>query len=286
MSANYAFLDWLVFASYGAILLLSGWWFNRKRANSSQDFFLGGNSMPTWMVAISVLATSQSAATFIGGPDQGYQGDFSYLATNIGAFIAAFVVSAFLIPKFYQQKVFTVYELLEKRIGPKAKRRSGMMYLFGRVFASGARLYMAAIAVAMILYGNIDADSVVIATLVLALAGLLYTFLGGIRSVIYSDVLQSIVYVSAAIAVIWCLLNVIPADFSTIIATLNEPSPGADSKLALFKFDLDFGPSGVFNMASVLTGFVLLNIAAFGLDQDMTQRLLTCKSPKEGSKAL
>ena len=55
MSANYAFLDWLVFASYGAILLLSGWWFNRKRANSSQDFFLGGNSMPTWMVAISVL---------------------------------------------------------------------------------------------------------------------------------------------------------------------------------------------------------------------------------------
>ena len=118
------------------------------------------------------------------------------------------------------------------------------MYLFGRVFASGARLYMAAIAVAMILYGNIDADSVVIATLVLALAGLLYTFLGGIRSVIYSDVLQSIVYVSAAIAVIWCLLSVIPADFSTIIATLNEPSPGADSKLALFKFDLDFGRQG------------------------------------------
>ncbi|WP_404340886.1 sodium:solute symporter [Pseudoalteromonas mariniglutinosa] len=286
MSANYALLDWLVFAGYGAILLLSGWWFNRKRANSSQDFFLGGNSMPTWMVAISVLATSQSAATFIGGPDQGYQGDLSYLATNIGAFIAAFIVSAFLIPKFYQQKVYTVYELLEKRIGPKAKRRSGLMYLFGRVFASGARLYMASIAVAMILYGNIEAQSVIIATLLLALAGLLYTVLGGIRSVIYSDVLQSVVYVSAAIAVIWSLLELIPVDFSTILATLAEPSPGAESKLALFKFDLDFGPSGVFNMASVLTGFVLLNIAAFGLDQDMTQRLLTCKSEKEGSKAL
>ena len=104
MSANYAFLDWLVFASYGAILLLSGWWVNRKRANSSQDFFLGGNSMPTWMVAISVLATSQSAATFIGGPDQGYQGDFSYIATNIGAFIAAFIVSAFLIQSFTSKK--------------------------------------------------------------------------------------------------------------------------------------------------------------------------------------
>lgn len=286
MSAQYTLLDWLVFAGYGAILLLSGWWFNRKRANSSQDFFLGGNSMPTWMVAISVLATSQSAATFIGGPDQGYQGDLSYLATNIGALIAAFIVSVFLIPKFYQQQVYTVYELLEKRIGPKAKRRSGLMYLFGRVFASGARLYMAAIAVAMILYGNIEAQSVIIATLLLALVGLVYTVFGGIRSVIYSDVLQTTVYVSAAVAVIWCLLVLIPADFSTILATLNEPGNGADSKLAMFKFDLDFGPGGVFNMASVLTGFVLLNIAAFGLDQDMTQRLLTCKSAKEGSKAL
>ena len=84
MSANYAFLDWLVFASYGAILLLSGWWFNRKRANSSQDFFLGGNSMPTWMVAISVLATSQSAATFIGGPDQGYQGHGNHEDDGLG----------------------------------------------------------------------------------------------------------------------------------------------------------------------------------------------------------
>ena len=81
MSAQYTGLDWLVFAAYGLLLIGSGWFFNRRSANS-QDYFRGGNTMPVWAVAISVLATSQSAATFLGGPDQGYRGDLSYLANN------------------------------------------------------------------------------------------------------------------------------------------------------------------------------------------------------------
>ncbi|MBS3798983.1 sodium:solute symporter [Pseudoalteromonas sp. BDTF-M6] len=286
MNAHYETLDWLVFAAYALLIALTAWWFNRKQANTSAEYFLGGKAMPTWMVAVSVLATSQSAATFIGGPDQGYQGDLSYLATNIGAFIAALVVAQVLIPRFYQYRVYTVYELLEQQVGPKAKRRAGLMYLFGRVFASGARLYMAAIAVAMILYGNIAASSVIMATLVLVVIGLAYSIFGGIRTVIYSDVIQCLVYTSAAVCVIVSLWLAIPADFSTIIEALQHPGPERGSKLALFKFDLDFTAAGVFNMASVLTGFVLLNIAAFGLDQDMTQRVLTCKDARSGSRAI
>jgi len=283
--AQYTYIDWLVFIAYGLILLGSGWIFNRRSA-TSQDYFLGGNAMPIWVVAISVLATSQSAATFLGGPDQGYRGDFSYLSSNIGALIAALFVAKYLIPRFYQFQVFTVYELLEQRFGSAAKRYAGSMYLFGRVFASGARLYMAAIAIAMILFGDIAAIHVVTAILLISVCGLLYTVYGGIRSVIYSDVIQCAVYVLAAQAVLITLLTSIPADFSSMLAVLAEPGPGQSSKLALFKFDLDFTASGVFNFWSVLTGFVLLNIAAFGLDQDMTQRMLTCKSAKQGSKAL
>lgn len=285
MLEQYNGLDWLVFATYGLVLLGSGWFFNRKSANS-QEYFLGGNTMPVWVVAISVLATSQSAATFLGGPDQGYRGDFSYISSNLGAFIAAFFVSYFLIPRFYQHNVYTVYELLEQRFGTKAKQQAGLMYLFGRVFASGARLYMAAIAISMILFGDIAALHVVIAILIIASCGLLYTVYGGIRSVIYSDVLQCAIYVGAALAVLYFLYAAIPADFSTIVQALSEPSPGAGSKLTFFHFDLDFSSTGVFNFWSVITGFVLLNIAAFGLDQDMTQRLLTCKNARQGSKAM
>jgi len=286
MAVTYTGLDWAVFIAYGLLLVLSGWWVNRKKVASSSEYFLGGNAMPMWMVAISVLATSQSAATFLGGPDMGYRGDLSYLATNIGAFIAAFFVAIYLIPKFYQYKVFTVYELLEQQIGPKAKKHAGIMYLFGRVFASGARLYMAAIAVAMILFGDIHADSVVIATIIISAIGLLFSVFGGVRSVIYSDVIQAAVYVSAAIFVIYFLYAAIPADFSQIIAVLENPGNGEPSKLALFKFNWDMSGAGVFNFWSAITGFVLLNIAAFGLDQDMTQRVLTCKTAKEGSKAM
>ncbi|WP_206483032.1 sodium:solute symporter [Thalassotalea sp. G2M2-11] len=286
MGSQFVLADWLVFAIYVLVLALSGWFFNRKTAQNTNDYFLGGNTMPVWLVAISVLATSQSAATFLGGPDQGYRNDLSYLATNIGAFIAAFIVAALLIPKFYQNKVATVYELLENRFGTAAKKQAGLMYLFGRVFASGARLYMAAIAVAMIIFGNIEANSVIISTLVLVAVGLGNSVVGGIRTVIYNDVIQCIIYVTAALLVIYFLLASIPADFSQILAALEHPAPGQPSKLTLLNWDLDFSPSGVFSVWSAITGFVLLNIAAFGLDQDLTQRVLTCKNAKDGSKSI
>jgi SSS family transporter len=286
MSVTYTGLDWAVFLGYALLLLVSGWWVNHKKVTNSGDYFLGGNSMPMWMVAISVLATSQSAATFLGGPDMGYRGDLSYLATNMGAFIAALLVAVYLIPKFYQNNVYTVYELLEQKIGPSAKKHAGMMYLFGRVFASGARLYMAAIAVSMILFGNIDSGSVLISCVIIGVIGLCFSVFGGIRSVIYSDVIQCFVYISAAVFVIYFLYVSIPADFDQIVSVLQNPGVGESSKLAIFKFNLDFTSSGVFNFWSSITGFVLLNIAAFGLDQDMTQRVLTCKTAKEGSKAM
>ncbi|MBN7820205.1 sodium:solute symporter [Bowmanella yangjiangensis] len=286
MHSQFAWQDWLVFAAYFVVMATTGWYYSRQKAATTADYFLGGNKMPIWMVAISVLATSQSAATFLGGPDQGYRNDFSYLATNIGAFIAAFGVAIFLIPRFYQLRVTTVYELLEQRFGASAKRQAGIMYLFGRVFASGARLYMAAIAVAMILFGDIQAGSVISAIVILTLVGLAYSFVGGLKSVIVSDVIQCAVYVGAALFVIYFLAVSIPADWSTIMDALANPADREMSKLTLFDWRLDFGPTGVFTVWSAITGFVLLNIAAFGLDQDMTQRMLSCKDAKQGASAL
>lgn len=279
-------LDWTVFFGYFALLALVGYLVNRQRAGNSQDYFLAANSMPVWVVAVSVLATSQSAATFLGGPDMGFRGNLSYLATNIGAIIAALVVMKMLLPRYYQLKVTTVYELLEQRFGASAKDHAGKMYLFGRLFASGARLYMAAIAVAMLLFNNIQAQSVVIAILLLAAIGLICTVAGGIRSVIYTDALQCAVYVSAALLVLGYLYSTLGLDITTLYQALDNPTEGGRSKWLLFDWQTDFGPSGVFNMYSALTGFVLLNIAAFGLDQDMTQRVLTCKDSKAGARAL
>ncbi|MDX1537728.1 sodium:solute symporter [Arsukibacterium sp.] len=279
-------LDWTVFFGYFLLLATLAVWVNRRRADTSSDYFLGGNNMPPFLVAISVLATSQSAATFLGGPDMGFRGNLTYLATNIGAIIASLLVIKWLIPRYYQLKVTTVYELLESRFNATAKNHAGKMYLFGRVFASGARLYMAALAVAMLLFNNIEPGSVISAIALLAAVGLACTMAGGIRSVIYTDAMQCAVYVTAALVVLGYLYSSLQLDLASLYAVLSEPLADGTSKLLLFDFRPDFSSSGVFTIWSALTGFVLLNIAAFGLDQDMTQRVLTCKTAAGGAKAL
>ena len=133
MIDQFSALDWAIFAAYGLLLLGSGWFLNAK-SNTSEEYFLGAKNMPFWVVAISVLATSQSAATFLGGPDQGYRGNLTYIATNLAGLIAAVFVAAYLLPKFYQHRVFTVYELLAKRFGERAKYQASTVYLIGRLF--------------------------------------------------------------------------------------------------------------------------------------------------------
>ncbi|MDH5432867.1 MAG: sodium:solute symporter [Gammaproteobacteria bacterium] len=286
MESMLTLLDWGVFFGYFVVVSIAAWFFNRQKISNTNEYFLGGNTMPMWLVAISVLATMQSAATFLGGPEHGYRADLSYLATNIGTIIAAVFVIKFLIPKFYQYRVTTVYELLQDRFGERAKQQAGAMYLIGRVFASGARLYMAAIAVSMILFSDIAAENVLISVLVITAIGALYSFLGGIRAVIYSDVLQFAIYVGAAIVVAIYLLKTIPVGIPEIIEALQNPLDGGHSKLTVLNFDLDFTRKGEFSFWASITGFVLLSIASFGMDQDMTQRVLSCKSSTEATKSL
>lgn len=283
LSGGFTTIDWVIVGGYFALLAMLGWVLNRQKAEDARDYFLGGNQMSFWVVAVSVLATSQSAATFLGGPDQGYRGDYTYVATNIGAILAALFVAKFLVPRFYAMRASTVYELLNERYGVVAMKSAGGMYLAGRLLASGSRLYMAAIAVAMILYGNIQADSIISAAFIMMMIGFLVTFMGGIRSVLWSDLAQFAIYLLAAVMVLYFLWNEIPASGAQILDGLGN-APGGQDKLQFFNFDFDF--SAPFAMISIVTGLVLLNIGNFGLDQDTSQRLLTCKDASEGTRAL
>lgn len=268
---------------YLALLLVMGWLLTKHKAADAKDYFLGGNQMPYWVVAVSVLATSQSAATFLGGPDQGYRGDYSYVASNIGAVIAAMFVAKMLVPRFYAMKASTVYELLAVRYSARAMRAAGGMYLVGRLLASGSRLYMAAIAVAMILYADIEAGSIISAAFLMMALGFLVTFLGGIRSVLWSDLVQFAIYLFSACLVLYFLWTEIPASSSEILSGLRN-APGGQNKLTFFNLNLNF--SEPFALISIVTGLTLLNIGNFGLDQDTSQRLLTCRDAKQGTRAL
>jgi Na+/proline symporter len=239
--------------------------------------------VPTWLVAVSVLSTVQSAATFLGVPDYSYRGDYSYLAGIIGTLLAAFFVSKVLIPRFYAARVGTVYELLERRFGTTARRSAAAMYLVGRIFASGARLYLAAIAVSMIMFLDIAPQHIVFAAFVLLVFGLVFTFMGGLTSVIWSDLVQVVLYVGAALTVVYFLLAQIPAPLSEIVEALTN-APNGENKLRLLDTSLD--PTKSFTIWAILIGFFLLNVGNSGLDQDTTQRLLACHDARGGGRAL
>ncbi|WP_246202817.1 sodium:solute symporter [Sphingomonas lacunae] len=283
MTLAFTALDWTIVGGYVGALALAGWLSSRRAMTSTGDYFLANHHVPVWLVTVSVLSTTQSAATFLGAPDYAFRGDYTYLASNIGAVIAAFVVAHWLIPRFYAMQVTTVYELLEQRFDAKARRAAAAMYLVGRVLASGARLYLAAIAVSMMIFLDVTAEHIFIAALVLMLFGLAFTLFGGLNAVIWSDLVQVVLYVGAALIVLWLLWNRIPATGAEIADALRHAPDGTD-KLRLFDWSTDL--TKPFSMLAIMTGVVLLNIGNAGLDQDTTQRFLACEDAKAGKRAL
>ena len=283
MPLQFTSLDWGILATYVAILAIAGYMSTRNNMQSVDDYFLASHHAPTWLVAVSVLSTVQSAATFLGVPDNSFRGNYTYLTSGIGALLAAWFVSKILIPRFYAINAGTVYELLEQRFDVSARRAAGAMYLVGRVFASGARLYLAAIAVSMIMFLDMEPGHIVLASFALVVFGLAFTFMGGLNSVIWSDLVQVVLYVGAAITVLIFLLIKIPAPIPEIVSGLSSAS-GGQNKLQII--DSSFSFEAPFSIFAAVTGLVLLNIGNSGLDQDTTQRLLACDSAKQGRRAL
>lgn len=277
MNSAFSTLDWGVFFTYFLVLALTSVLLSRVKIENTRDYFVGGNTVPMFAAAMSVLATSQSAATFLGGPEYSYGEDLTFIGFYLSAFLAIFFVTKVLVPRFYAIKAVTVYELLEHRYGASAKKQAGVMFLIGRLFASGARLYIGALAISMILFLDIKSWHVAVSIGILMFGALAYAYFGGVKSIIFSDIIQAFTYIGAGIAVLVYLFMALNADFSTIVSTLQ-----AENKLRV----IDWSMSDDFSVWALLGGWLLLNIAAYGLDQDMTQRALTCKNTKEAQNSL
>jgi SSS family transporter len=284
-AVTFSLLDWCVLLGYFAVLAVTGWWFSRKELAGAREYFLANRQMPMWAVAISVLATSTSAATFIGSPEEGYARNLTYLSTNIGGVIAVLIVARFFIPIYYKHNVMTVYDLLEVRFGHAAKEASSWMFMIGRVMASGSRLFMAAIPLSLILFHETKDWQLLAAIAVLTLVGIFYTLVGGIRSIIYTDVIQFAVFMLAAVAAVVVLLMKIPAPIGEVWSALSAAkAPDGSAKLSILRFDTD--PTVVYTIFTAAIGFAMLNLASYGTDHDIAQRMLTCKSALEGSRSV
>ena len=279
---SFSTIDCLVLLVYLAAMVVVGAVLSGDQENAER-YFLGGHRMPVWAVALSVLATALSAATFVGAPALSFRGDLTYLVMNLGGFLAAILVATLFIPAFYRAGTLTIYGYLRQRYGPVAGVASSLMFILGRLLASGARLFMGGIAFSLILYHEVRTNQLIYAVVIFGGIGTLYTVCGGIRAVIWTDVIQIIVVVGAALMSIYLLLDAIPLTVPQIIEALHDNSTQGHSKIRIIDTSADL--SRPFTLWTGLA-IVFLNMASYGVDHDLAQRMLTCKTSWRGGLSL
>jgi len=271
-------LDIAILASYFIAVLGIGIWKGRGEKGTG-DFVVGGRKVPWFAVLCSIVATEISAATFIGVPAVAFDGNLNYLQFGIGSILARFAVAYIFIGVFYAMGVLTVYEYLSIRFGPRSRYTATAFFIGGRVLASGVRLYIATFALAGIFNVPIW-FSIVLFTF----AALIYTWVGGISSVIWTDVVQGFVFIVGGISLVVFL------QYTVGWGSILELAVGKD-KLEVFRFSS--GGHGVWDWlndpvlfyVAVLNGF-LSTTAALGTDQDLTQRMLTCGDARSARRSI
>ncbi len=279
--SGFAPLDWLIVGLYLASMVATGLYFARKQ-KTADDYLLASHRIPAWAAAVSIVATSVSAATFLGAPEQAFTGNLTYLSMNLSALIAVIIVAIVFIPAFYRGNVATVYQFLGTRLGPAAARHAGLAFICGRLLASGARLYIAAIPVSLIIWNDLAPAHLIAAVAVLTTVAIAYTLLGGLSAVIWTEVPQAFLFVGAALVAIVMLLRAIPASTADIASTLSSAlAPNGSHKLTVF--DTRWDPTSDFSLWSSLLGLTLFNIAVYATDQDLAQRMLSCRTAIRGA---
>jgi len=283
---RFSLVDWLLLASYFVTMFVIGHSTGKKKTDA-EGYFLGQRQMPTWMVAFSIVATSLSVATFVGVPQLSYTGDLTYISLNIGGFLAVFIVAGIFIPRLYRAGTITIYGYLDQRFGETAKIATSAMFLIGRLLASGARLFIAAIPVCLLLFGSFEPSKAQIITAIILIGalGTAYTVAGGIKAVIWTDTIQLCIVMGTTLLTIGLLLHKIPAPITEIWQALATPGAGPHgSKLKLIDVSTDV--TRPFTLWTALIGATFMGVAAAGVDHDLAQRMLTAKSALRGSLSL
>src|SRR5580693_3746215 len=245
------------------------------RDSVSLDYFLGGRSAPWWALALSIVATETSTLTIIGTPAIAYSTNLTFIQLVIGYLIGRILIVLLLLPGYFRGQFLTAYALIEKRFGEKMRAVAASTFLITRAIAEGVRVSAIALVVSVVL-GTSEHLAIVI---VIALT-ILYTFQGGITAVIWTDVAQLLLYLTASTVTFWILLHRIPGGWTEVA----QVAASAGHKLQVF--DFSFNLATKYTFWSGLIGGAFLTMASHGTDQTIVQRLLAARNEKDSRRAL
>ena len=267
-------IDLLIVCSFLGGFAFYGIW-QSKFNKSSDDYFLGGRNLP-WPVAMfSIVATETSVLTFISVPGLAYRGDWAFLQLSIGYIIGRIMVSIFLLPQYFKYGVSSIYEILGNKFGIEIQKTASGVFLITRVLADGVRFLATAVIVQLV-----TGWSLPFSVIIIGLVTLIYTLSGGIRTIVWIDSLQFILYLTGGILSIFFILNYLDQSFLSSIKYLYE-----SSKLSIFDFYGNPLINPYFFISAILGG-ILLSFSSHGVDYMMVQRVLGTKDLSSAKKAM
>jgi Na+/proline symporter len=268
-------LDWLVVVSYLIWIVYDG--LKRTKASDQvEGYFLANRSLPWWAVGLSVMATQLSAITLVGTTGQGYADGMRFVQFYFGLPVAMIILSVTLVPFFYRARVFTAYEYLERRFDLKTRTFASLLFLLSRGMSCGAIIAAPAVILSIILGWNLT-----FTILAIGVPTIVYTMLGGVQAVTWTDVKQMAVIVAGLLAAVTVLILGLPEGVG-LGGALHVA--GATGRLNAIDFRFDLRETYTF--WSGLIGGLFLMLSYFGCDQSQVQRYLTAKSVDEGRRSL
>jgi SSS family transporter len=261
------------------------------KQTSTNDYFKGGKELPWWAVLFSVVATETSTLTFISIPAVAYGGNLTFLQITFGYILGRFIVSRIFLPAYFKGNLSTAYQFLERRFGAPMRNAASTTFMVTRLLADGVRLFATAIPLAIILRlggaftGWSDIEVYLLSIAAISIITLIYTLIGGIKAVVWMDVMQMAVYVGGALLAVGILVSDLPHGLTGLFSTASNAG-----KLQVFNFGFDMSFADFiaqpYTFFTALIGGAIFSIASHGTDQLIVQRLLTTKDVKDGQKAL
>jgi solute:Na+ symporter, SSS family len=278
MTGHGHLLDRTVIGLYLVLITWFGARF-REKQGTLKDYFLGGRGAPWWAIAFSVVSAETSTLTVIGTPALSFAGNFGFLQLILGYLLGRIVIAVLFLPQYFRGEMFTAYELMQRRFGPLIRRFTAGTFLVLRALAEGVRVFAISIVVSIVLGTGELASIAVIVGLTL-----FYTFEGGMTAVIWTDVVQMVLYIGGALLSFFTILHLIPGGWPHVSAVA-----GAAGKFHVF--DFRFALTGDFfrrtySFWAGLLGGCFLTTASHGTEQLLVQRFLSASDERAARRAL
>lgn len=257
-------------------------WFGarfRRTQRTLHDYFLGGRRAPWWAIAFSIVSAETSMLTVIGTPALAYGGNLGFLQVVLGYLVARIVISVLLLPHYFRGEMYTAYELMRRRFGDRIRKLTAALFLILRALAEGVRVFAISIVVSVVL-GTGEVASI----LVIVCLTLFYTFEGGLTAVIWTEVVQMVLYIGGALLSFAVILGMIPGGWDGVVAAAS-----AAGKFQIFDFQFSLSPrffEQTYTFWAGLIGGCFLTTASHGTEQMMVQRLLAARNQRESRAAL